>query len=268
MFQNLFDSHTHSDNSYDGHDSIAMMCEAATLSNLSGFCITDHFECNIPDENGFIRLRDSMFEMLRAQAAFRSQVMLTCGIELGQATQNLPVANKALELLKYDFVIGSLHNIRTTPDFCELDFHQLNVPELLTQYYDEMLEMCQWGKFDALGHLTYPLRYIQGIQKIEVDMKPYEEVIREIMKTLISKDRAIEINTSTLRQGLGTTMPSFPYVKMFRELGGEYVTIGSDAHWAKDLGANISDGMEVLQEAGFKYFTVFRRREPKMLRIL
>lgn len=268
MYQNLFDSHTHSDNSHDGHDSISMMCEAVTTKNMAGFCITDHYECNMPHDKHDIRLRDSLFEMTRAQAAFRDQLMLTCGIELGQATHNLEMAEKVLNSLKFDFVIGSLHNIRSTPDFCQLDFHTLDVPQMLTQYYEEMLELAQWGKFDVLGHITYPLRYIEGIQKIQVDMKPYDEIIREILKTVISKGKGIEINTSTLRQGLGMTMPNLPYVKLFKELGGEYVTIGSDAHWAKDIGSNISDGMALLEEAGFKYFTVFRRREPKPLKIL
>ena len=78
----------------------------------------------------------------------------------------------------------------------------------------------------------------------------------------------MEINTSTLRQGLGMTMPSLEYVKWFKELGGEYVTIGSDAHWAKDIGTDLDIGMDMVKEAGFEYFTVFRRREPKLLKIL
>ena len=131
-----------------------------------------------------------------------------------------------------------------------------------------MLELAKWNKFDSLAHITYPLRYIQGFQKIPVDMKPYDELIREILKTVAQNGKAIEINTSTMRQGLGMTMPSLEYVKLFRELGGEHVTIGSDAHWAKDIGSHLEVGMDMLKEAGFDTFTVYRRREPKQLKIM
>ncbi len=268
MYHNLFDSHTHSDNSHDGHDSISMMCESVSTNNLIGFCVTDHYECNMPENHSDTRLRDSIFEIRKAQAAFKNQIIITCGIELGQATHALDVAEGVLSNFTFDFVLGSLHNIRSTPDFCKLDFHTLDIGKILTQYYEEMLELAHWGKFDSLSHMTYPLRYIEGIQKIPVDMKPYEELIREILKTVASQGKAIEINTSTIRQGLGATMPPLSYVKLFRELGGEYVTIGSDAHWAKDIGSNISDGMQLLKEAGYDYFTIFVKRQPTPLKII
>ncbi len=268
MYQNLFDSHTHSDNSHDGHDSISMMCEAVTTKNLAGFCITDHCECDDPTLNLLNRFRGLEFEILKAQAAFRDQLMLTSGIELGQATYYPDVAEQMLKNFKFDFVLGSLHNLPGQKDFCTFDFSKMDVPALLRSYYEELLKLAQWNKFDSLAHITYPLRYIQGIQKIPVDMKPYEDVIRELLKTVAQNGKAIEVNTSTLRQGLGMTMPDLPYVKLFKELGGEYVTLGSDAHWANDIGSHLENGMALLEEAGFRYFTVFHRREPKLLKIL
>ena len=92
-----------------------------------------------------------------------------------------------------------------------------------------MLELCQWGGFDTLAHMTYPLRYIIGKYQIPVDMKPYEEVIREILKTVADKNLALEINTAGLRREIGQTSPTLEYVKLFRELGGELLTFGSDA---------------------------------------
>ncbi len=80
MYHNLFDSHTHSDNSHDGHDSISMMCESVSTNNLVGFCVTDHYECNMPENNSDTRLRDSIFEIRKAQAAFKNQIVITCGM--------------------------------------------------------------------------------------------------------------------------------------------------------------------------------------------
>ena len=270
MYQNLYDSHTHSDNSHDGHSPISLMCEAVTTKGLAGFCITDHCECDDPKLNMLTRFAPMQLSILKAQAAFRDQLMLTCGIELGQPSYNTEVSEKMLETYKFDFVLASLHNLPGEEDLCKKDFteHPEEVPAILQCYYENMLELAKWNKFDSLAHITYPLRYIQGFQKIPVDMKPYDELIREILKTVAQNGKAIEINTSTLRQGLGMTMPSLEYVKLFRELGGEHVTIGSDAHWAKDIGSHLEVGMDMLKEAGFETFTVYRRREPKQLKIM
>ena len=268
MYQNLFDSHTHSDNSHDGHTSISMLCEAATTKGLAGIAITDHCECDDPKLNMLNRFAPLQFEILKAQAAFRDQIMVCCGIELGQAIYNQELADKLLDTYKFDFVLASLHNSPGDVDLCHIDFADKDVPKILEEYYSNMLKLAQWNKFDCLAHITYPLRYIQGIQKIEVNMKPYDEMIYEILKTVAQNGKSIEINTSTIRQGLGTTMPGLDYIKLFRQLGGEHVTVGSDAHYAKDVGAHLDVGMDMLKEAGFEYYTVYRRREPKLLKIL
>lgn len=268
---NLFDSHTHSDNSHDGNDTISMMCEVVTTKNLSGFCVTDHCECDVPRLNYPPRFQALQFEILKNQAAFRDQLTLLSGIELGQPIYAPQLAEQMLRDFKFDFVLGSLHNNPGQPDFCTMDFTQMTMEEihgLLQTYFEKLLELARWPHYDALSHLTYPLRYISGIQKIPVDLSPYEELIREILMAVARQGKAIEINTSTLRQGLDVPMPSYEYIKLFRELGGQYVTIGSDAHWARDIGANLQDAMDLLQSVGFRYFTVFRRREPTQLKLL
>ena len=267
MFNTIFDSHTHSDNSHDGHHTISFLCEAAEEKGMAGLSITDHYECNMPNDKHNIRLRDSFFEVAMARAAFQNSLLITSGIELGQATENLEMAEEILQHLKFDFVLGSLHNLKGQQDFCELNFQGADVQAMLQQYYTQMLELCQWGKFDVLAHLTYPLRYIVGIQKIPVDMAPVEEIIHEILVQLAKNGRGLEINTSTLRQGLGETMPGLRYVKMFKEVGGEYITIGSDAPWAEHVGSGIEDGMALALEAGFDSFAVYRHREPQMYKI-
>ncbi len=270
MYQNLFDSHTHSDNSHDGHAPISMLCEAASEKGLAGLAITDHCECDDPKLNMINRFAPLQFEILKNQLAFRDQISVCCGIELGQPVYDPSRAEELLSKYKFDFVLASLHNLPNRDDFCKWDFqeHIEEIPALLKEYYEEMLKLAQWNKFDSLAHITYPLRYIQGIQQIPVDMRPYDELISEILKTVAQNDKAIEINTSTMRQGLGMTMPSIDYVKLFKDLGGKYVTIGSDAHWAKDIGSHLDVGMDMLKACGFEHFTVFRRREPMLLKIL
>ena len=161
----------------------------------------------------------------------------------------------------------ALHNLRNMLDFWFLDYTQYDVDKLLDEYFDEELGLVKWGKFDTLAHLTYPLRYIIGEQKKPVDMARYTDKIDEILRLLAQSGKALEINTSGLRQPLGTTMPDEYFVRRFREFGGELITVGSDAHYAEHLGANIEDGMALAKKCGFDYIALFNDRLPTFIPI-
>lgn len=268
MYMNLFDSHVHSDNSHDGEHSITFLCENAQQKGLMGLCITDHYELNLDTDQADICLRNSFMETGRARHAFDQRLLVLNGIEMGQAIQNLEKANALLRKYRFDFVIGSLHCDRRMDDYAYVDFSDLNAELILQHYYEDMLELCQWGQFDSLAHLTYPLRYITGKYHIQIDMKQYEELIREILRTLAQKNLGLEINTAGLRKEIGQTAPTLEYVKLFRELGGEILTFGSDAHRAQDLGAGLDTAFDMAKEAGFSYFAFYKKREPRMLKLI
>ena len=267
-----FDYHVHSSISPDSKCPMEDSCRAAVENGLTELVFTEHLEFYSPGHAGYpfdAAYLDRYFETLEAcRRQFAGALSLPSGIEIGQATWDLQEAERILTQFRFDYVIGSLHSHKGSDDYCFVDFTDLDVEVILDRYYQELLELCSWGGFDVLGHLTYPLRYITGRDHIPVDMSRYDEIIREILRTLIQQRRGIEVNTSTLRQGLGEPMPSLHYLKMFRELGGEIVTLGSDAHRSADLGAGIPEGMALLQEAGFDYFAFYKKREPRMLRII
>ena len=139
--------------------------------------------------------------------------------------------------------------------------------KLLESYFLEINELCKWGKFDVLGHLTYCGRYMKIRHNIEPDFTPYEDIIYDSLKTLAENGKGIEINTSGIRQGYGSPFPSLKYVKMFREVGGEVISIGSDAHKVADLGSNIADGTEIAKLAGFDHVCYFKNRKPNFIKI-
>jgi histidinol-phosphatase (PHP family) len=142
-----------------------------------------------------------------------------------------------------------------------------DIYKLLESYFKEIYALCKWGKFDVLGHLTYTLRYIKGNFGIDIDISRYDELIAESFRTLIQNGCGIEINTSGLRQAYGDTFPSLKYVKLYRDLGGEILSIGSDAHTVEDLGKNIGDGAEIAKSAGFRHLCYFKRRKPVFIDI-
>lgn len=267
MYQNFFDSHTHTNHSPDAFDLLENNCRSAIQKGMKGFAVTDHFECNEYDVYKPVA-KASFEDVQQAKERYGGKLVLTAGVELGQPLQNLSAAEETLALYDYDFVLGSLHNNAGLGDYYCIDYATVDVYALLTAYYEQLLEMAKWNRFDIMAHITYPLRYMVGDHGIKVDMSRFQEVIDEIFRTLIKNHKGIEINTSGLRQNIGCTMPDLPLVKRYRELGGEIITIGSDAHTSADLGSGIEQGMNLLKEAGFRYVAFFQKREPKMFPIV
>lgn len=269
-FKNIIDLHTHTDNSFDGHHSAMFLCESAYMKGLRAIAFTDHIEIDGFYSGNFdTTARQAYFYVANARSAFNGKLIVCNGIELGQAIYDIPVAEALLEKFSYDIVIGSVHNLRGRKDFCDLDYDNeaANYEELLDEYFDELINLVNWGKFDTLAHLTYPVRYIIGEQKKPLDMSRYSDKIDTILKILVEKGKALEINTSGLRQPLGDTMPNISIVKRFRELGGELITVGSDAHYAEHLGAGIEEGMRIAKECGFDCISLFKNREPTLIPI-
>ena len=135
-------------------------------------------------------------------------------------------------------------------------------PQAFDRYFDEELKLAEWGKVDTIGHLTYPLRYICGEHGRKVDLRDYSGQIVDVLRAIIHSGIALEINTSGLFQKIESTMPPEEIVAQYRRLGGELITIGSDAHYAEHLGRGIADGMALAKRCGFSNLTIFEHREP------
>jgi histidinol-phosphatase (PHP family) len=266
------DLHTHTDNSFDGNHSAIFLCENAAAMGLRAVAFTDHVEMDYYREQSFDRTaKQSFFEAVKARSAFRGKLIVCAGLELGEPTYNIPEAEELIQLYSYDIVIGSIHNLREKKDFWFLPYEEYNdedVAALLREYFDELLILAQWGKFDTLAHLTYPLRYICGEHGFKVDVMDYSQQIDAVLEAAVKSNLALEINTSGLRQKLGRTMPDEYFVRRFRELGGEKITIGSDAHYAEHLGAGIEAGMDLALRCGFTHTTLFQGREPVQVEIV
>mgnify|MGYP000870376169 CR=1 FL=1 len=278
---NLIDCHTHTTNSPDGSSSVDEMINTAIEKNFAAYAITDHCEVNRwfsidyygDTPNGYdtydfgADFEKSMSANTAAKQKYDGKLNLLCGIELGQATHDFGIADAVVRDKRLDFVIGSMHQLPDNDDFAFIDYSKYSVPELVDKYYQEVYKLCKWGKFDVLGHLTYTLRYIEGNNEIKVDMSPYEEIIRESFKLLIENGKGIEINTSGLRQKYGKAFPDLYWVKIFREMGGEVISLGSDAHCAEDLGKGIEEGAKIALEAGFDYICYFKNRKQNFIKI-
>ncbi len=270
-YKNMMDMHTHTDNSFDGNCSVMLLCEQAVHKGLKTIAFTDHFDVDFYEEHNLaMRQVHAYFEISKAKEVFKEKLNVLLGIELGQPTYDLPLTEKSLKKFNYDFVIGSIHNLRGMPDFGDLKYPEMTDDEiygLLEQYFKEELQLAQWNEFDTLAHLTYPLRYLAAADRHSITTERFSDITDEIFKTLAQNGKALEINTSGLRQPIGKTMPTLDFVRRFKELGGEMITIGSDAHFIEHIGAGIKEGIEIARDAGFEYVTVFEKRKPVPVKI-
>lgn len=275
MYKRVSDSHCHSNCSFDGKDSVDNMCKRAAEIGLYAITITDHCEANgyrepLNSEFGdFSKLIPRSIEQMKAaQEKYKKEIHLFRGIELGQPLQDVESTKAALSLDDFDFVLASVHNVKDEQDFYWLNYTEEFAHEILQRYFDELLQTARWNKFDSLAHITYPLRYILGEQNININLqKSFSEQIDEILKTVIYNQKAIEVNTSGLRQKLGETLPNKEIIKRYQSLGGKYITVGSDAHNCADLGKGLKEALQLVQSCGFSKYTIYSKHEPMEIEI-
>lgn len=111
--------------------------------------------------------------------------------------------------------------------------------------------------YDSLAHIVYPLRYMARDGQA-LSLADYEERVRDIFTQVARTDHALEVNTNR-----GKDLEVWPQVLgWFRDCGGRYVTIGSDAHRPQDVAAGIREGTELVRQAGFAGVTTYVRRRP------
>ena len=271
LYKNRIDLHMHTKSSFDGNYPAAEMCRAAVENGLSTIAFTDHFDVDFFERHNLdTRQRTSYEDIISAREEFADKITVMRGIEMGQPTYDIALTEKSLARYEYDFVIGSIHNLREMPDFGDLDYKSMTEDEiysLLDKYFEEELILAKWNGFDTFAHLTYPMRYIVQAGRNDIELSRYDEITDEIFRTLIANGKALEINTSGLRQPIGKTMPTENYVRRFKELGGEFLTLGSDAHFTEHVGAGIDNGYEIAENCGFEYVTYFKDRKPVQVKI-
>ena len=241
--------------------------EASIKKGLEAVAITDHVEMDWfyghprqYDQTAYTSYADAT----KVKKDYDGRIEVLVGIEMGEPCYNLPETERLLRLHDYDMVIGSLHNLKNWDDFSMINYAKgrFDIYAMLKEYYRSLTEMAEWGGFDTMAHIIYPLRYLIGKYGIQVDKSRFKNEVDELLKTLAEKELALEINTSGLRQTIGTTLPDVDFIKRFRELGGKHVTVGSDSHTTKDMGAGIERGFEIAKECGFDHVLIFKKRQP------
>ena len=264
----LYDYHIHTNYSIDAKDSIFEVCESAIRKGLKEIAITDHFEPTIMDQRcESYRPNDSWVEIIKANEIFKGKLKIKMGVELGQPHLFLNTSKQLINSVPYDYVIGSAHKFPSGVDVSQIDYSTVTLEDVCHLYINQIKQLVNQGDFDCVGHIDLIKRYCTNHYKTRVTLMTQYELLKEVFKILILNSKGIELNTSGLRQAPKEAMPGIDVLKLYRELGGEILTIGSDAHNSKDVAEGIEVGIEMAKQAGFNNLTLFSNRIPKWINI-
>ena len=261
------DIHNHSTLSHDGCDEPMLMAQRAFELGIKHFALTDHIELeklDVWDFRGAVARSEGVYREIKERFAGRMEVYY--GAELGQPLYNLPETEKILAEHDYDFVLGSQHRTKSYPYLTKVPDTPEDKTRCLDEYFEEELALAELGCFCSLSHLTFPLRFL-CLDGWQPDMQKYSAVIEQILRTIIGRGIALEVNSSGIRKGLGVPMPGGEYIELYRRLGGRMITVGSDAHRVSDVGADIPQVIALLKDTGFSEICVFRKKQPVFIKI-
>lgn len=262
------DCHTHSRVSPDSNAPMVEMAKQALEYGLDVMCLTDH--CDLLSLEGERTLDYDWQVVLRERKqmldAFGTKLDLPLGIEFGMAHLYPEAAEKILSQPGLDFVIGSCHNMDEKDggrDFFMLSYDTLDqCYQALDNYFASMEKMAAAPYYDVVGHVIYPLRYMNGPYDTP-RLDRYRDQIRQILRLAIDSGRGIEINTWK-----GQTLEAWiPLLKDYKQLGGEIITVGSDAHAPGPLARGVREAYQIMQDCGFRYVAVYHQRKPEMFRL-
>ncbi len=265
----LCDSHIHSEFSFDGSVPVEEMVKQGIENGIDVMTVTDHCDVvGIGDKDSEFgvdlekAIPCSVAEIRRVSDLYSGKIKVLAGVELGEPTQ-LPDKTKiALNMAEYDFILASTHQVRGRRDFYFLEYNNDNIDVLMTEYFNEQLEVARWNGFDSLAHFDYPARYIAERTNIRLDYTKYQNIIDEILKILIKNNKALEVNTSTISKPLSRPMAGEEVLKRYKALGGKLITLGSDAHTKDALGKDLNKGIEIIKKIGFNAYYYYEKHNP------
>lgn len=270
----LTDYHIHSKCSSDGHNTMLEMALASHSKGVDMLCFTDHCDIDLqtgePNPNCFEHRERTLKMYEEACAGAPAGMTILMGMELGEGNHDEPRAKQIASSPELDFVLGSIHNLRGKQDFFDTKYLDEDFcRKLMDEYMDELIELSMVDFFDVMAHIGYPVRYSRKAGfNVEINTETYGEKLTQVLKNLIERGKGIEINCSGFRYPLmGGSMPTVDVLRLYKDLGGEIITVGSDAHAVNQAGSGLAEGFDILRDLGYKYVTVFEKRKPRFIEI-
>ena len=262
------DLHMHSSFSGDSDTPMDEMIRAGLSRGLTHICFTEHMDLDYPVSSetppGFFELDGDAYRraFLGCRENWGEHIGLLFGVELGLQPHLAQANARFARSYEFDMIIGSSHVCHGKDPYYPSFFEGRSQEEAYREYFASILENIRvFSEFDVYGHLDYVVRY--GPRREQgYSYAAYRELFDAILTMLIQKGKGIELNTGGLSGGLREPHPCLEVLRRYRELGGEILTVGSDAHTPDRVGGFFDRAREILEACGFRYYTVFEKRKP------
>ena len=265
----LWDCHMHSAFSADSDTPTEDMILRSIKLGFKGICFTEHLDPDYPptpDNLEFsLDLPAYYTRLMELKEAYKNQIHIHFGIEIGLQFHLRQYFHNLLKEYPFDFVIGSSHVVHGADPYYPEFFQGRNEEQAYLEYFESILEnLDAFHEMDTYGHLDYIVRY--GPNKNQFySYKKYQDILDTILKKLVETNVGLEVNTGGFHYGLGEPNPCTAIISRYRELGGEIITIGADAHTLDKIGYAFDRATQILTDCGFKYYTVFNKRKPEFI---
>ncbi len=267
------DYHLHTDFSSDSKTPMEEMIQAGIRKGLRTMCFTEHMDYDYPlmagaTEPEFLLDTDAYFVKNKELAPkYADKCDILFGIELGLQPHLTKKLANLTSSYPFDFVIGSVHQVDGMDPYYPEYFDKYEEKRGYQRYFEYGIECIKaFSDFDTLGHLDYIVRYGPNQNKY-YSYKEYSDYIDEILKLLIQKGIALEVNTGSFKYGMNVTNPNLDIIKAYKNMGGELITVGSDAHVPEFIANKFDLVKELLQQVGFKYYTEFKARKARFTKL-
>lgn len=265
----LPDCHTHSRFSGDSEENPEIMIKSAIKNNMKYFCFTDHLDLDYPENDVDFNLDvDTYYPYIHhLKESYSDKIDIGIGVECGLEPHLSARLNDIITKYPFDYIIGSSHIVNGKDPYYKSYFENRTNKEAYIEYFEYILhclETC--SNFDVYGHLDYVIRYTP-YKDDAFSYFDYSDIIDEILNKLISSGKGIEVNTGGYLNGLSQPNPCEDIIRRYNELGGEILTIGSDAHKATIIGSNFDKAGTLISKCGFKYITIFKKRCPEFIKL-
>lgn len=258
------DYHLHSEFSPDSRAPLEVMCVAARERGLAEIGFTEHYDLHpVEPMRDYFRPEPWWAELKRCRAAFADDLIIRAGVEIGEPHLFAAEAQALLAAYPFDYALGSLHHVNGVTVFAAEYFNQ-PADEAYRSYFVELEQMTRAGGFDILAHFDVPVR-LGALLYGGYDPLRYEDVIRPVLRNCIERGIALDVNTAALRRKARVLTPGRLILRWYAEMGGERVTLGSDAHTPAHVGAHLDEALAAIRDAGLRFLTFFEQRQPRLV---
>ncbi len=261
-----FDYHIHTSFSPDSPTDPEEYCQRAVELGIPEIGFSEHWDVNPYEDSSvthFLQPEPWWQEITRLRNLFAGRLVLRAGIEVGEPHVYLAETASMLSTLPFDYVLGSVHFVGEHMMFDERYFRSHPADEIYLSYLAELEKMVRVADLDIVAHFDIPARTAKPI--LGYDIARYEQPTRAVLQLVIDRHLALDVNVSGLRKPAANLMPDPLILKWYYEMGGKYLTLGSDAHSLDQLGLNLDQAVQAIRSAGYTHLARYEKRSPSLI---